>query len=699
VVRVLDLKRKKLLIFLFFILLNILPQIFVIISKPDNLMNWYLTDDAFYYFKVAQNIAEGNGITFDGINPTNGFHPLWMIICIPIFVLARFNLFLPLRIVAVVQIILNAASGYFLYAIISEKISNKFAWIASIFWMFFPPIHGITTKLGLETGLTSFMLISFFYFVSRLPSSNEQNKYRRQLVWVGLWGTGVLFSRLDNIFVLLMVGIWLVFREKKFGKISQIDFLLILIAAVISFFIRLSSNENIFEFVNFLYLLIGISLIIKPTMLYIFDAYKTDKTKNDVYILKNILFASILSSALIFASLYFFQNVLHILDGFPRSAVLIDWGVSLLLVGSHHYFIFKRNLLNNKLEEDIAFKSNWRTWVGRALSYFVPIAVFLIIYLLLNVYYADTAMPVSGQIKRWWGTLPNSIYGQPERTLFEVITSVFDPNYVKGPFWIVTKPIDTIAKFLQKIIGLQQIANSLLNYFFITLVSIIVMFLFQHWLKKDHKNVQKTIDDLAILPLFIGTFFQVVMYKSTGYLHVREWYWVGEMILIVLVLSIIFSTIFQNINFKLSNKNLYSIFILIFCCFLWVNFSTSIHQQFPLDGNVPLEYDIEEGRRFIGSQTEPGDVIGMTGGGLTAYFNPDRRIINLDGLINSAEYFSQLKEGNITDFMTANKVKYIFGSELALLDSDPYRWFFTDALLFKTSGSYFQLYLYNPIEK
>ena len=28
--------------------------------------NWFVRDDAYYYFKVAQNISEGRGSTFDG---------------------------------------------------------------------------------------------------------------------------------------------------------------------------------------------------------------------------------------------------------------------------------------------------------------------------------------------------------------------------------------------------------------------------------------------------------------------------------------------------------------------------------------------------------------------------------------------------------------------------------------------------------
>ena len=197
-------KNKKLLIFVFFLILNFLPQVFVILSQPDNLMNWYLTDDAFYYFKTAQNIAEANGITFDGLSTTNGFHPLWMVICVPVFALARYDLFLPLRVIAAIQILMNAASGYFLYLMFSKNISKTTAWIVAIFWMFFPPIHEITTKSGLETGLNAFMLIVFIYIISGMSWGESDKNRFWEIFWVGLCGAGVFLSRLDNIFIIIM---------------------------------------------------------------------------------------------------------------------------------------------------------------------------------------------------------------------------------------------------------------------------------------------------------------------------------------------------------------------------------------------------------------------------------------------------------------------------------------------------------------
>ncbi len=39
-------------------------------------------DDFFYYLEAAKHILAGQGSTFDGVHLTNGYHPLWMLVCI-----------------------------------------------------------------------------------------------------------------------------------------------------------------------------------------------------------------------------------------------------------------------------------------------------------------------------------------------------------------------------------------------------------------------------------------------------------------------------------------------------------------------------------------------------------------------------------------------------------------------------------------
>jgi hypothetical protein len=40
--------------------------------------NEFLRDDSYFYLQIADRIVEGQGSTFHGLTPTNGYHPLWM---------------------------------------------------------------------------------------------------------------------------------------------------------------------------------------------------------------------------------------------------------------------------------------------------------------------------------------------------------------------------------------------------------------------------------------------------------------------------------------------------------------------------------------------------------------------------------------------------------------------------------------------
>src|SRR5512141_103477 len=111
--------------------------IYAALSDAQNLSwRWFTRDDAYYYFKVAQNISEGHGSTFDGVNPTNGYHPLWMLICIPIFALARFDLILPLRILLLVMSGLSVATAILLYRLVGKIFIPALGAIAALFWVF-----------------------------------------------------------------------------------------------------------------------------------------------------------------------------------------------------------------------------------------------------------------------------------------------------------------------------------------------------------------------------------------------------------------------------------------------------------------------------------------------------------------------------------------------------------------------------------
>lgn len=686
-------KKKPYLIFLIFLILNLIPHGYVALTTSKGLLNWYITDDAFYYFKVAQNISLGRGITFDGIAPTNGFHPLWMLVCIPVFALARFDIYLPLRVLIVVQAILNAGSGYFLYRLFADHISEKAGWILAFCWMFIPSIHAISSKLGLESGLSIFCIIFFFYLISKFMQKSEKGQARAvDMLVLGLVGVLVLFSRLDNIFMLVMVGLWLVFRGSKMSWISQVDFLLIMIAAVLSYYSRIQTTNNIFNFLPFFYMLLGFSLVLKPVCLFFCGMYELNgKITLKRFELKTVI-AMTAASLLIGLIFFVLHDMLHAFRGISRAVIILDWLTSTSFILFFRIILFwkKHDLFGNqenKLKKRLLF------WLKNAAVFFVPLFSLLLLYMAANEIYAGSSMPVSGQIKRWWGTLPNTVYGRPIKTLTTMIASIFSTNKETGPFWLITQPLEQFSVWIRELFSFSPgptIGAFLIGFSWLVFLAVALAIFSRR--PRDFYTLSKK---FALLPLSIGCIFHVISYKATGYLHAKYWYWLEEMILIVLLLGIMLAFLIKEWENQSRHRWLIQSVTVITTLAIFCGFGLTILRDYPLNKEPVDLYDYDTDLKFLAQNTQPGDVIGMTGGGVTSYLMPDRVFINLDGLINSSGYFESLKNDQANEYLSAAGLDYVYGEEQVLLDSDPYRWVFTDHLrLISQPASQFSFYQY-----
>lgn len=111
-----------------------------------------LQEDAYYYARIARNVASGSGITFDGLHATSGFHPLWLGILIPIFVACP-GVFPPLFAATAAQIALVAVAAGLTTATLS-RIVDRWAALAGGAALVAIPRTGATLIGGLEGALT-----------------------------------------------------------------------------------------------------------------------------------------------------------------------------------------------------------------------------------------------------------------------------------------------------------------------------------------------------------------------------------------------------------------------------------------------------------------------------------------------------------------------------------------------------------------
>jgi hypothetical protein len=123
-----------------------------------------------------------------------------------------------------------------------------------------------------------------------------------------------------------------------------------------------------------------------------------------------------------------------------------------------------------------------------------------------------------------------------------------------------------------------------------------------------------------------------------------------------------------------------SIYLLVFA---WgvssaVFFARITTNQMPY-GAKPADTHYMEVATFVESHTQPGSLVGMTGGGNVGYFIQERTIVNMDGLINSYPYFQANKERKGSDYLYALGLDYIFANP-DFLEIQPYRGQYTGRL-------------------
>lgn len=646
----------------------LLTHAIVVFSPENQLLNWYLTDDAFYYFKVAQNVSEGKGLTFDGINPTNGFHPLWMAICIPVFSLARIDLFMPLRILVFIMALINVCTGILLYRLFTQFTSRELGWLVAVFWMFYPFTHYLTTMLGLETGVNAFSIVLMIYLVANLPASPDAHKKEWQkYLGLGLSALLVLFSRLDNIFFVLVMGMWLLLRGTSLRWQVLLDFMLIILMALFSYYWRLQNTDNLFNYLPFAYFLLGSSIILKPVMLYLFGSYQLSNEKPLLKKVRQLVIGLSIASIVTAGLIFLIFDVLHIFSGYSRMVLLIDWVLSVAVLGAVH-LILPRIAERN---ENISFQANWKNWLGRAAAYFLPLGAGLGGYMLWNLSYSSSALPISGVIKRWWGTLPNAVYGAPPKILAEILGSWFSPSESEGPWAMFIQPIHQAAEALSRLFtqNSQAVIGIIESFLWLILIILVIWLVKRQWvwIKSMTKN-------FALLPLFAGCFISILSYKASGYLHTRYWYWISEMLFMTISAGLLMECTFREWRKQKRLHNLPVGMSIALSTLLILYMMISIIQQYsPYSGSIN-PHDFLRETDVVQQNTPPGSVIGMTGGGVIAYFIQDRVVVNLDGLVNSKAYFEQLKAGNADQYFQSVNMQYVYGAPSMLVDSDPYRW-------------------------
>jgi hypothetical protein len=168
-------------------------------------------DDGFYYLKIAQEIARGAGSTFDDVHPTNGYHPLWLLLLVPLCEVS--SPAAALRLATLLQGALWGAAAGVLYLTARRWCGAAASAFAALAWLAFTCREAAS---GLELSLHALCVAATAYLYARLESSDSPRAERACLL-LGTLAALTVLARLETALLAALLGLFLAAREARAG--------------------------------------------------------------------------------------------------------------------------------------------------------------------------------------------------------------------------------------------------------------------------------------------------------------------------------------------------------------------------------------------------------------------------------------------------------------------------------------------------
>jgi len=377
----------------------------------------------------------------------------------------------------------------------------------------------------------------------------------------------------------------------------------------------------------------------------------------------------LIAANLALVPLLYLINAFDVSIRFPKLVIILEVVLSTIFIMINHLLRELRPVQTDSSSSPV-MTINQSTLLT-AVRVIIPVAMGIGAYLIFNLRYFSTLLPVSGRIKHFWSTLDNTAYGRA-RDFFDVFGIGSRINPWQSETAALRSLTDGVLVKTASYSGFNsRVAFSIA---LIALVLLLVLLLararggtLERWAgvpagAMDRKPVQ-------------GRFYAIY-----GYIGVRNWYWIVERLILILLVAVLLDLLMQKLqNFRYARTG-YALLLSALLLYSMISSIQFASTYFPIARRDAQTQDMFSSVRTLEALTPAGSLIGMTGGGVEGYFISGRTIVNLDGLINSEAYYQSLTGGYAADFLDRMDLDYVYGNIYMLEVSEPYGAIFADRL-------------------
>lgn len=163
-------------------------------------------EDTFYALAVARSIANGTGITVDGVHLTNGVQPLICLLYAPLFFVSKNDTTLALRLCLLLQVGLFVALSTTIARIVRKSHTSPSAalpWVAATL-VFCNYTLSVVFLNGLETSLYVLLVLLTLELYDTIKSASASVSSRKYVLLGFMVGLTIL-SRIDGLFLMAAI--------------------------------------------------------------------------------------------------------------------------------------------------------------------------------------------------------------------------------------------------------------------------------------------------------------------------------------------------------------------------------------------------------------------------------------------------------------------------------------------------------------
>jgi hypothetical protein len=210
----------------------------LVLGLTDNQLAHFFHDDAFFYIKTAQNLADGYGSTFDRFSRTNGYHPLWLLTLTSVAALRPLIGFGGLRWVMFIHAILVAGACYQLCRFV-RRLGGS------------PTVQGVgiaatlaasgASDIGLESALL--LLVAWTYLSLLAKAILASRVSAGMAAGIAVFAALATLARTDAVLLIEAVSLLVWLENRRRPRTALLAAALPSLAALVAFFAFCGFNQ------------------------------------------------------------------------------------------------------------------------------------------------------------------------------------------------------------------------------------------------------------------------------------------------------------------------------------------------------------------------------------------------------------------------------------------------------------------------